>query len=282
MKFIQITDIHLTTEGGNVMGKDPGEGFRACLEHVESLHRDAELCVITGDLTHWAEPGAYRYLRDLLGIFPIPTRLLLGNHDERTAFHTVFPEAFVDTNGFVQSSEQTSAGKFIYLDTIEPRTHAGHYCADRQAWLRGELESAGEETCYLFMHHHPSPIGIAALDEIGQQQTAELRQILLEHRHHIGHIFYGHCHLPLSGTIAGIPFAALRGTSHHGWQDFTLNEPDPTLKGANLTPAYNVVMIENGDCVVHTIDYSYAGPVSEFGTAFEDWSKEDETAAVAG
>lgn len=276
MKFIHVTDIHLTQENGEVQGDDPGRNLAGCLDHIAAHHGDAELCVITGDLAHWGEPEAYSYLKRLLAGFPLPIRLMVGNHDRRDAFRAVFPETPCDTNGYIQSSEDTSAGRFIYLDTTEPMTHAGHYGPDRQTWLREELAQGGDAPCYLFMHHHPSPIGIQALDNIGQQNGAELRDILRDNKQRIAHIFFGHCHLPLSGTVCGIPFAALRGTNHHSWQDFSGH---PKLKSAALTPAYNVVMIEGGDCVVHTIDFSYTGPVVEFGTAFKDWNKVEEGAA---
>ena len=270
MKLIHVTDIHLTSEGAEVLRSDPGRNFAACLDDIAAHHPDAELCVITGDLAHWGEPEAYRYLRRLLAGFPLPVRLLLGNHDRRDVFRAVFPEVPCDADGYVQSGEDVQVGRFLYLDTNEPGTHAGRYGADRQRWLRAELERCDDVTCYLFMHHHPSPIGIRALDDIGQMDASALRALLFEHKDRIAHLFFGHCHLPLSGTVCGIPFAALRGTNHHGWQDFT---GSPTLKAANLTPAYNVVLIENGDCVVHTIDFSYAGSIEEHGTAFTDWTQ---------
>ncbi|MDA7945895.1 MAG: phosphodiesterase [Hyphomicrobiaceae bacterium] len=275
MKIIHVTDIHLTGEGGTVLERSPGHNFLACLDHIVAHHADADLCVITGDLAHWGEREAYEHLQQILSPFPIETRLMIGNHDDRQIFQAVFPDTPSDANGFVQWSEATKAGRFIYLDTTEPGTHAGHFGHDRQQWLRAELENLEDEACYLFMHHHPSPIGIRAMDDIGQVNAPELRAILHAHRSKIAHIFFGHCHLPLSGTVCGIPFAALRGTNHHGWQDFT---GSPRLKGAELTPAYNVVLLENGDCVIHTIDFTYAGPIAEFGTRHADWAREPEAA----
>lgn len=270
MKLIHITDTHLTDGDALLFGTRPGERLGACLAHVAEHHADAERCVITGDLTHWGELGAYLALHRRLAGFPIPVRLLVGNHDRRDNFLSVFPETGIDDNGFVQSSEVVTAGRFIYLDTTEPGTHAGRFCEERQRWLRAELESSLER-CYVFMHHHPAPIGIRALDSIGQKDSAALLRLLDAHRDRVRHVFFGHCHLPLSGTIAGIPFASLRGTNHQTWQDFS---DYPKLKAAKLAPAYNVVLFDGRDCVVHTIDYGYAGPLAEFGTAFEDWSKE--------
>lgn len=281
MKLIHITDIHLTREGESLFGKDPGANFRACLDHVAAHHADADLAVITGDLTHWGESAAYARLKRLIEDFPLPLRLMIGNHDDRGAFRRAFPEAPVDPNGFVQWSETTAAGRFIYLDTVQAMTHAGHFCGARQAWLRAALEAAGDQPCYLFMHHNPMPIGITAPDAIGLVHTEAFRRILLDHAGIVRHLFFGHCHMPLSGAVAGVPFASLRGTNHHGWQDFT---GASMLKQADLTPLYSVVLLDGPDCVVHAIDYSYDGSILEFGTAFEDWAKraDGQGAATAG
>ena len=124
---------------------------------------------------------------------------------------------------------------------------------------------------YLFMHHNPIDIGISASDKIGQTNSRELMDIFTVHKDRIRHLFFDHCHLPLSGTFAGIPFASLRGTNHQGWQDFT---GTPMVKQADLGPAYNVVLIDDASCVVHTIDYSYDGEIREFGIGYDDWSRE--------
>ena len=277
MKLIHITDIHLSHEGTEVLGSDPGRNLAQCLAHVSANHADAALCVVTGDLAHWGERAAYDHLRARLDGFPLPVRLMIGNHDDRATFLDAFPESPVDPNGYVQWSEETGAGRFLYLDTVEPLTHAGHYGPDRQAWLRAELAAAGETPCYLFMHHNPMPIGIAAPDAIGLTDTGPFRQILREHAGIVRHVFFGHCHMPMSGTIEGIPFASLRGTNHHSWQDFS---GGAKLKQADLTPLYNVVLIDGATCVVHSIDYSYDGPLREFGTSFEDWAERAEEQGV--
>ena len=270
MKLIHITDIHITKKDREVVGKRPGDNFQNCLQHIVEHHSNADLCVITGDLTHWAESDAYAYLKELIADFPIPLRLMLGNHDDRDVFYKHFPNNPRHEDGYCQWYEETDQGIFIYLDTIEPRTHAGHFGADRQKWLRATLDSFHGRPCYLFMHHHPSPIQLVALDEIGLVHSEEFKGILKDYKNQIKYIFHGHCHLPLSGTVCGVPVSALRGTNHQSWQDFTTS---PTLKEANLTPAYNVVLMNGEDCIIHTIDYSYTGQIDEFGTEFEDWSK---------
>ena len=49
MKIIQITDIHLTTEGKSILGRDPNLNFQNVLNHINENQYDAEVIIITGD-----------------------------------------------------------------------------------------------------------------------------------------------------------------------------------------------------------------------------------------
>src|SRR5437868_15466615 len=99
MKLMQITDIHLSKPGEKLFDTDPGERLRLCLADIATHHRDADLVVVTGDLAHGGDPAAYRALREALDAFPLPTQLLIGNHDDRRNFLACFPEAPVDADG---------------------------------------------------------------------------------------------------------------------------------------------------------------------------------------
>ena len=83
--------------------------------------------VITGDLSDWGDRADYEWLRSRLDSFPLPVRLCIGNHDNRAAFLSVFPE-YAESDGFAQGVHDTAAGRCLFLDTTEPRTHAGRYC----------------------------------------------------------------------------------------------------------------------------------------------------------
>ena len=94
MKIVQISDIHLGAPGEEINGCHPSERLLSCFEDIVSWHSDAEFCVITGDLTEFAEPVAYEFLKSTLKDFPLPCYLMLGNHDDRTVFQSVFDDYF--------------------------------------------------------------------------------------------------------------------------------------------------------------------------------------------
>ncbi len=257
MKIVHISDIHIHPVP--ILGLRPVANFEACLAHVEAHQSDADLVVVTGDLTHQGRPESYEQLKEILARSSLEgrlaPRLLIGNHDSRENFLRAFPNAPRDANGFVQWTEETHAGLFVYMDTMEPGTHAGHYGPDRQAWLSGVLEGAraAGQPVWLFMHHNPVAVNVANADVIGIVQEAELRRLLARHSDIVRHIFFGHCHFTLSGSAAGIPFSAPRSTNHACWPDFS---GITTRMGyGDLAPNYNVCFLSEAGTVIHTIDF---------------------------
>ena len=257
MKLVHISDIHIHPEP--ILGIDPVANFRACLEHVAEFHADADRIVITGDLTHAGRRDSYEQLRRMLDESRLTgdraPRLLIGNHDDRAVFRSVFPEAAADANGHVQWFEDVPAGRFVYLDTAEAGLDAGHYSEERRAWLMSVLREARllGRPAWLFMHHNPAAVHVANADVIGLVHEAEFQSLLQDCRDCISHIFFGHCHFTLSGVVGGIPFSAPRSTCHACWPDFS---GIPGRMGyGDLVPNYNVCILAGGSTVVHSIDF---------------------------
>ena len=270
MKLLQLTDIHLTTPGDKIGGRDPIANFDRALNHAVSNHLDAEAMIITGDLSDWGEAGDYQRLRDRLASVPMPVHLCIGNHDDRETFLSVFPDC-ADANGFVQAVLPLSQGTAILLDTWGPETHAGHFCETRAAWLQTRLDEA-EGPVWIFLHHNPVPTHVAPVDEIMLLDADRLGAVLAPHAAKIGHIFFGHCHVPISGSFHGIPISAPRGTNHAGWMNF--GEPDK-LTASDLPEAYAVIIAEGPAVTVHMVEYGYEGELRVEGSPnYADWDKE--------
>jgi 3',5'-cyclic AMP phosphodiesterase CpdA len=205
----------------------------------------------------------------MIGSLPVPVHLCIGNHDKRDVFLSVFPER-ADENGFVQSVFELPGGSGIVLDTWGADTHAGFYCETRRAWLERQLEAL-KTPAFLFMHHNPVPIGIAAMDAIMLQDAGEFGGLVARHAARIRHIFHGHCHLPLSGSLQGVPFSAPRGTNHAGWPDFG-NERN--LSASDLPESYAVILTQDASVMVHMVEYGYQGEIRREGSPdYADWDR---------
>ena len=248
MKIVQISDIHLGAPGEEINGCHPSERLLSCFEDIVSWHSDAEFCVITGDLTEFAEPVAYEFLKSTLKDFPLPCYLLLGNHDDRTVFQSVFDDYFQDENGYVQYSLKTKNGVFLFLDTTKEGTdaHEGQLCSQRLKWLKDALINAGDEPIYIFMHHPPFNIGVHYVDKIKLVEVEDFAETL-KHGQNIKHIFFGHVHRMTSVSWRGIQFTSLPSLNHQ--IPLVPNSVDNEF--CDEPPAYGVVNIDDEQLTFH-------------------------------
>ena len=156
-----------------------------------------------------------------------------------------FPDHPRDENGFVQSSRRTGEGLFLFLDTLKGEGSAGAFCEQRQAWLKDELASAGNDPVWIFMHHPPMDIGIPYMDRIKLEDHVAFAEIISGSN--VRHIFFGHVHRPLFVNWNGISCTSLPGTNH---QVPLVRESVAT--SYSFEPAmYCVVLIEDNSVIVH-------------------------------
>lgn len=263
MKLVHISDIHLNADP--ILGLDSIANFKKCLAYVEAHDQDAERVVITGDLTHYGLEKSYRELAEILAGSSLKgklePRLMIGNHDNRATFASVFPDTKRDDGGFVQWTEDTPAGVFVYMDTVDQGQHSGRYCESRMAWLQDVLDQARAkgQKAYLFMHHNPVRVHVANADIIGLIDERALQALLKDYNDTAAHVFFGHCHYTLSGAVSGVPYSAPRSTNHVCWPEFSgqINR----MGYGDLAPNYNVCFLEENSTVVHSIDFLEADRV---------------------
>ena len=270
MKLVHISDIHLTCPGERMGGLDPHRRFAQALDEVRTKHANADRIIITGDLTHWGEPQAYAALKDALFDLPCPVRLLMGNHDDRANFLSAFPDQPRDEHGYVNYAEDLHGTRLIYLDTTAPRTHAGHFGADRIAWLDAQLKGCARAR--LFMHHNVMTLGQPAEDKIAltPADRPAFAALLKRHAAKIDYLHFGHIHAICTGVYYGIPFASVRSTGNQSLPDFTEEE---LLHGGPLAPSYAIIDAHEDMTVIHDIPFTWDGPVYSSGTGWEDWAK---------
>lgn len=209
MKFIHITDPHLMPAGTPLYGMDTRSILDTCLDDIARLHGDAEFCVITGDLTENGDIESYRWLKERLAGFPLDTRLLLGNCDNRENFLSVFGGPCAD--GFVQSAIRQDGHLLLFLDTLgDGQSAEGRFDGRRLDWLRRQLAGLGRSPAIIFMHHPPFDIGHRN-DAIKLADDTAFLEVLSTSP--VQHVFFGHTHRPVSGVWRGMGFTGLPGLS---------------------------------------------------------------------
>ncbi|PMR72833.1 phosphodiesterase [Billgrantia endophytica] len=263
MKIIQITDTHFVPPGRTLYNLDPAASLRRIVADINERHADADLVVITGDLANDGDEDAYRLLLDTLAPLPCEVRLLLGNHDDRGSFRRVFPDASVDSQGFIQSALTTPDGalRLLFLDSHEPETTGGKYCPARLGWLATELAKTPDVPAVIFIHHPPFDAGFAHFKHIGFHDPEPLMEVLRAHPAGIRHLFFGHIHISLSGiTECGISYTSGRGASHQ----FIVEPKNPRpWWSAGTGPNYTVITQRGGGLRAMHVDTLDAQPLAQ-------------------
>lgn len=257
MKFIHLTDTHVVGGGQLLYGADPVRRLAMAVDSINSEHGDAEFVVVTGDMTHWGDADAYAAFDEAISRLAMPVHLMVGNHDDTSAFAARFPHLRRDGNGFVQFSFDTPQGQALCLDTRCTGTHAGGYCEARLNWLRKQLERT-HDPVFLFMHHPPFPVGIAGMDAIMMQDAEAFHEVIAPHAARIRHLFFGHVHRAIFGNWSGISFSCMRGLNHQVALD--LDASQAGIPGNFEAPAYGVVLASDDRVVVHMHDFTDRSP----------------------
>ncbi|QRM54073.1 phosphodiesterase [Sinorhizobium sp. BG8] len=259
-KLIVFTDLHMTPEGTTIIGLDPYARLNSGIEHVNRYHADADLVIVTGDLTHRAEAASYLRLKALLARLAPPLAVTIGNHDNRETFLHHFDQVEPDANGFVQRSIDFPDCRVLLLDTLfappyeYPMSHAGFLCERRLAWLDNALGTAAGKPVLIFMHHPPHRTGFVGMDAIRLGNERQFYDIVLRHGN-VRHIFAGHVHRTIGGSHRGIPFSIFKSPCHQ--QPMPFESPNPSLS-VDEPGAYGIVVLTDHGLQVHTEDYEIA------------------------
>lgn len=249
MKFIHISDTHLIGGKLGLYGLDPYIGLKKAIESINRYHDDADFLVLTGDLADEGEIKAYEKIKEILSTCKIKSIKMMGNHDNRENFLSVFKDSFYD-DGFIQGVKEFGKKVCIFLDTKIPNTHAGDMCDKRFNWLKKRLLEYKNRDIFLFMHHNVMDVGIDEMDDIKFKSTDRLREIFLKNKN-IKYLFFGHLHMSVCGVWGGVPYFGVRGTNH---QLSSLPNQKDTLLSSAISPAYGVIYA-NKDIYISLHEY---------------------------
>lgn len=259
MNFVILTDTHFVRPGARLYGLDPVARLAAAIEVINRDHADIACVVFTGDLAHWGELAAYENLRDTLAALKAPAILMMGNHDRRAPFRSVFPHADDDGAGFVQSLRVLPAASFITLDTSDEDDphHIGFLCDKRLGFLERALRDApSDRPLIVFQHHPPFDTGLPHMDRI-RLRNPEDEWALFQRIRKPDLLAMGHVHRPISGSWRGIPVHIQRATVHQVAFDLVTENHIP---GTHEAPDYSFVRVRGDEIVIHQRSYLYDGP----------------------
>jgi 3',5'-cyclic AMP phosphodiesterase CpdA len=251
-KILAVTDIHLTTPDETIIGLDTTQRLKETLAHACMHHPDAEAMILMGDLAHHGRADQYARLRAVTTNLSFPVIPMMGNHDRRDAFLSVFPDAPQTQSGHIQTVYETERHRIITLDTLDgPPYHKGHHsgflCEERLAWLSQALEGLNGRIPLVFAHHPPFDTGIVGMDLIKLRNGQALLDTLSPHPD--AHLFCGHIHRTISGSTQGTSWTMFKSPAHQGVLD--LSTPDSALS-VDEPPCYGVILLPPDGVIAHT------------------------------
>lgn len=255
-KLLVFSDIHIVSPGENIIGLSPSERFATGLAHALAHHPDADHLVVLGDLVHHGRSAEYRELARLLADVEIPISFLMGNHDNREVFKTLF-KTEVTAGGFVQQMVDLGQVCLITLDSLDPTSephHAGRLCAERLTWLERALTWASGKPVLLAIHHPPFATGFPGMDRIALQNPEPLRALLRDYPGPL-HILIGHVHRTISGIAYDLPFTVFKSTCHQHPMSLSETKTDSSV---NEPGAYGIVLGTRDALLVHSEDFEIA------------------------
>lgn len=201
MKIAQISDLHITANGATFGVAPMAENLAKVVAHINI--RQPDLVLITGDIANNAELAETARAAAILAKLEAPFYLTPGNHDDRAALKTAFPNAAIPAAEAAHLSYGVDAGplRIIALDSSDPDAPNGRICTARAHWLEAELARSSTPTL-IFMHHPPMKCGVEETDKPPLEGAARLGKIIARHPQ-IQRILCGHIHLMAQATWHG-------------------------------------------------------------------------------
>lgn len=237
--LVQLTDTHIREPGRVAYGRLDTAPFLARAVHaVNTLRRQPDAVVLTGDLTDFGRADEYAHLRELLSPLKVPFYLLPGNHDSREGLRAAFPDhAYLGQGPFVQYWLDIGPLRLISLDTVVPQESYGALCDDRLAWLENVLMQSTHKPVVIAMHHPPFRTLIGHMDDIGLLHGGVELEALVRRFPNIERIICGHLHRPIDVRFGGTVAATAPAPAHQ----VTLNlAPDASSDWMLEPPAFRI------------------------------------------
>jgi len=267
--IIHLSDPHLLAGGArHAGGADSDANLARTLQAVRRVHPAPSAIVVTGDLTDFGEPDAYRRLR--AAIEPVAAELgcpivwVAGNHDERPALRAELLDA--------EATEEPVTGvwnldglRLIALDSSVPGWHHGDLDAEQLDWLAEQLRTPAPHGTLLALHHPPLPSHLPLFDILELRHQDEFADVV--RGTDVRGILAGHLHYSSSGMFAGVPVSVASSTCY----SMNVALPAAEVNGMDAGQSFHLVHVYP-DTITHTVVPVVDAPTGDFFS--EEWVRE--------
>ena len=192
MEIVQITDLHITRDIGNIKNNcKPYLTLSNTLKHIKEHYPQVKDIVITGDLSNDYSQESYVVIKDLLKIYAFDIFILPGNHDSLDCI-----QAICDNQISTKSIDLRPFNILTYnFDSHVPGKINGHLKRTQIDELKNKLNSnASIDKIIIFTHHPVAKINSKWIDKHICENSDELLELMLSHDNKEFKIFSGHVH----------------------------------------------------------------------------------------
>ena len=238
MEIVQITDIHITRDIGNIKNNcKPYLTLSNTLKHIKEHYPQVKDIVITGDLSNDYSQESYVVIKDLLKIYAFDIFILPGNHDSLDCI-----QAICDNQISTKSIDLRPFNILTYnFDTHVPGKINGHLKRTQIDELKNKLNSnASIDKIIIFTHHPVAKINSKWIDKHICENSDELLELMLSHDNKEFKIFSGHVHQEFDYKKNNIEFFTTPSTCYQ----FKKQSEDFALED-NLSYGYRVIKLHD-------------------------------------
>lgn len=187
LKIGQLSDIHIGEDENLVQDIDVRGNFQKAL-NSKSM-QDLDLLVLSGDLANEnGEPGAYKYIAEVLKNYDKPWCVIPGNHDRLDVMEQYFDLSGKVHNGRCYYRYDINDRSIFFLDSAD-----GTISKDQLEWFKAEA-NAVEGEMILFTHYPPCFCGHRFMDmRYHMKNIVEVQEVFSSIKN-LTHIYVGHYH----------------------------------------------------------------------------------------
>lgn len=190
IKIVQLTDLHLFDDpNGSLLGVRTADSFQAILDRVTAPGYEADIYLVTGDISQDYSEGSYRRFATMAHQMKKPMFWLPGNHDDGPLMYRIFPSLHLS----VARQIFCANWQIIMLNTQVYDNPCGYLTNEQLTFLFRCLEAHRDLNTLICMHHNAFKVHCAWLDQHDLKNSEEFVSLLQTYSN-VKCVLCGHVH----------------------------------------------------------------------------------------
>ena len=208
-RLIQITDLHLREEPGDILCSDvmTDLSLRRVLDEILACEGPDTTLVVTGDLVQDPVESAYERLRETFAAYSFRFACVPGNHDDSA----LMQRSLTAPNRVIGEGLQLDDWRLLLLDSSAPGMPQGRLGEQQIERLREQIGNTDEPHLLVALHHHPVAALSPWIDRMGLIDSAALFETIGASDRVRG-VLFGHIHQEIDVKRSGVRYLGTPST----------------------------------------------------------------------